>query len=204
MSATPAPAPAERPQRADARRNRDKVVAAARDAFAEDGLDAQMDAIARRAGVGVGTVYRHFPTKDALVEAMVVLKFETLAVEARRVLAEEDGDPWEALRDLLFFGGETHAADRGLSQVRATLPNHRFEAAARETGLQEAMAELIARAKAAGVVRPDVTVHDIPMVMCAVGAVVEAHEQGMPGSWRRILTLVLDGMRVSTAPPLPR
>ncbi len=74
-----------RPLRADAKRNRDKIVAAARDAFSEEGLDAQIEDVARRAGVGVGTVYRHFPTKDALVRAMVVDKMEAMTAMASRV-----------------------------------------------------------------------------------------------------------------------
>ncbi len=198
MSATPT----DRPLRADARRNRAKVVAAAREAFAEGGLDAQMDDIARRAGVGVGTVYRHFPTKEALVHAMVAEKFAVLAEEARRVLAA-GGDAWQGLRHVLFYGGETHAADRALAQVYSAMPSAWFEQAANDTGLRATMEELLARAQAARDVRADVTVDDVPMVMCALSNVVTAQEQGMPGSWQRFLTLVLDGMQACGASPLP-
>jgi AcrR family transcriptional regulator len=198
MSATPT----DRPLRADARRNREKVVEAAREAFAEGGLDAQIDDIARRAGVGVGTVYRHFPTKEALLHAVVAWKFAVLAAEARRVL-DADGDPWAGLRHVLFHGGETHAADRALSQVWTALPNAVFEEAARETGLRPSIAELLARAQADGSVRADVRVDDVPMVMCAMSNVITAHEHGMAGTWRRFLALVLDGMRARDAAPLP-
>ena len=75
-----------RPLRADAQRNRDKIVAAARDCFSEDGLDAQMEDVARRAGVGVGTVYRHFPTKDALVRALVVAQMEAMTARGPEFL----------------------------------------------------------------------------------------------------------------------
>ncbi len=87
-------APGEQPLRADARRNREKVLAAARAVFSEHGRDAQMDDVARRAGVGVGTVYRHFPTKEALIEALMVAAFETIAEAAEAALEIED--PWEA------------------------------------------------------------------------------------------------------------
>jgi AcrR family transcriptional regulator len=86
--------PDDRPLRADARRNREKVLAAARAEFSEHGRDAQMDEVARRAGVGVGTVYRHFPTKEALIEALMVDSFQMIAAEARAALEIED--PWEA------------------------------------------------------------------------------------------------------------
>jgi len=194
--------PATRPLRADARRNREKIVVAAGDTFAEEGLDAQMEAIARRAGVGVGTLYRHFPTKDALVCALVEAKFAVLAEEARRILAA-GGDPWLGLRHLLFHGGATHAADRSMAQVWAALPNRLFDDAARDSGLQAATATLLERAQAAGAVRPDATIEDIPMVMCALSGVVSAHEQGLPGSWRRFLALVLDGLQAVDAEPLP-
>ena len=85
---------ADRPLRADARRNRERVIAAARAVFAEHGRDAQMDDVARRAGVGVGTVYRHFPTKEALLVALALDAFERVVAEARRAL--ENPDPWEA------------------------------------------------------------------------------------------------------------
>src|ERR1044071_6160977 len=92
----------ERPLRADARRNREKVLAAARAVFSEHGREAQMDDVARRAGVGVGTVYRHFPTKEALIEALMVDSFKSIAAEAERALDIED--PWEALTTVLWHG----------------------------------------------------------------------------------------------------
>src|ERR1041384_5426357 len=97
-------APGDRPLRADARRNREKVLQAARSVFSEHGRDAQMDDVARRAGVGVGTVYRHFPTKEALIEALMVAAFQTIADEAHRALDIED--PWEAFTSVLWRGAE--------------------------------------------------------------------------------------------------
>src|ERR1700756_2007672 len=92
--ATPRAA-APRPLRADAARNRERVLAAAREAFAEYGRDAQMEDVARRAGVGVGTVYRHFATKEALVDALLETRFRQAMERAREALALED--PWEAV-----------------------------------------------------------------------------------------------------------
>ena len=188
MTATPVP---ERPLRADARRNRAKVIAAARDVFTETGLDAPMEEVARRAGVGVGTLYRHFPTKEALVLGTVQAKFERLAEDARRLLAEEP-DPWQALRTLLLTGGERNVADRSMAQVWNALPPEVFTAAAVDSGLRTAAAELVARARTAGVVRADLTVEDIPLVMCGLAGICEA---GHGAGWRRYLELVLDGMR---------
>jgi AcrR family transcriptional regulator len=180
-----------RPLRADAQRNRRRVVDAAREVFAEHGLDAPMEEVARRAGVGVGTLYRHFPTKDALVRGTVAAKFERLAEHAQRVMAAEP-DPWEALCAVLRFGGEQHLADRVLSGVWHTLPPEVFTAASIESGLRAAGTELVARAQAAGEVRADLTVDDIPLVMCGLGGVVES---GHGAGWERYLELVFDGMR---------
>src|SRR5215211_6632834 len=104
----------ERPLRADARRNREKVLEAARAVFSEHGRDAQIDDVARRAGVGVGTVYRHFPTKEALIEALMVAAFESIAAHAQAALEVED--PWEAFSSVLWRGAEIMSADRALSE----------------------------------------------------------------------------------------
>src|ERR1044071_6862695 len=111
---------APRPLRADARRSRERVVTAAAVVFAENGRDAQMDDVARRAGVGVGTVYRHFPTKEALIEALMVATFRSIASEAERALEIED--PWEAFATVLWHGAEAMTADRAMSEVFASIP----------------------------------------------------------------------------------
>ena len=182
---------ASRPQRADARRNRAKVIEAARAAFAQYGLDAQMDDIARRAGVGVGTLYRHFPTKDALVRAMVADHMERMAERGRAAL-EEGGDPWEGFAGFLRWCGEHQMHDRALGEVLASQPTETFTDAVRSSGLEDVGAELLARAHAAGAVRDDVTAEDIPVVMCGLGAVRGSRG---PEAGRRYLGLMLDGMR---------
>jgi len=104
-----------KPLRADARRNRERVLTAARAVFAEHGREAQMDDVARSAGVGVGTVYRHFPTKEALVQALALDLFEGLLRGAREAMALED--PWEAFTQALWTGGNLLASDRAFTEI---------------------------------------------------------------------------------------
>ena len=101
--------------RADARRNRERIVAAARSAFEEAGMDAQMEDVARRAGLGVGTLYRHFPTKEALIGELLAEKFRLLLEGARDALEIED--PWEAFAGTLRRNAELMAADAAVQDV---------------------------------------------------------------------------------------
>src|SRR5687767_8360315 len=115
MTPTSTPTAASRAPRADAVRNREAVIEAARKVMGAEGLEAGMDDIARAAGVGVGTVYRHFPNKDDLMAALADCRFERLAEFAREALAE--ADPGEAFERFLHRGGELQASDRALSEV---------------------------------------------------------------------------------------
>lgn len=187
---------AERPQRADARRNRERVVAAARTVFGEHGREAQMDDIARRAGVGVGTVYRHFPTKQALLAALIVDAFDRITAEARRALDEPD--PWDGLTRVLWYAAENLAGDRALSEALASDVDIPGGATAGQAILVDAVAELMRRAQAAGSLRPDAEIDDIPMLMCGVGmGQIKGHRCTAP--WRRHLAIVIDGLRASSA-----
>lgn len=161
--------------------------------FAEQGLDAQVEAIAGRAGVGVGTVYRHFATKDALVEALVVEHFARLIVIAREQL--ELDDPWEAFAGQLRRGAEAHVGERALAQVHAARPELRRQVATRTPELLELGRELVDRAQAAGRLRPDFEVADISSVMCGLAGLAETD----PVCMRRHLEFVLDGLRASPA-----
>ena len=146
--------PGCRPMRADARRNRERIVKAARAVFAQYGRDAQMDDVARKAKLGVGTLYRHFPTKEALVRAVIVHQMATMAAMAAERLADEDADPWEAFSGFVLECAERHQRDRVLSQVLATQPSSWFRhAAIEETELAARATALLARAQAAGVAR---------------------------------------------------
>jgi AcrR family transcriptional regulator len=193
---------AGRPLRADARRNRERVLTAAREVFAEHGREAQMDDVARRAQVGVGTVYRHFPTKEALIDALVAEAFERLLAVAREQ-AQRDDDPWDALVTTLWAGAEILAGDRAVSAIMSEV----YGPVNVDLDLQLQMTEtttiLVDRARAAGVLREDVILDDIPMVMCGIGmATCKPHN--VPDAWRRHLTIVLDGLRAANASgPLP-
>lgn len=190
---------ADRPLRADARRNRERVLEGARAVFAEHGRDAQMDDVAKRAGVGVGTVYRHFPTKEALVSALAVSLFEQV-LEAGRQALEMD-DPWEAFKSALWKGGEVLSSDRAFTEIvgQAEVP---FSMEL-QTAMYETYSRLVERAKASGDLRSDVVMDDIPMFMCGIGmATVKPH--CCPHAWQRHLTVVIDGLKAANASgPLP-
>ena len=182
----------ERPLRADARRNREAILKAAKVVLAKYGTAAQMDDIARKANVGVGTVYRHFPTKEALVRALVAERMETIAGYV--VEALEDPDPWHGLVTSLWRGAELGAKDRALSQVFSETSQNFTECAVSRGEMVAASAELIRRAQEAGQMRPDATVDDIPVFMC--GVMQAMHQMGHdPNGWRRHLQIVIDGLR---------
>jgi AcrR family transcriptional regulator len=180
----------DRPLRADARRNREKVLAAAREAFGEHGREAQIDDVARRAEVGVGTVYRHFPTKEALLVALLEETFASIAARARATL--EHGSAWESLTAILWDAGESLAGDRALTEAMAA--DLTDEPCPGERELAAIATELMERAKAAGDLRPDAMVEDIPMLMCGVGAAM-SRPHPCDASWRRHLAILIDGLR---------
>ncbi|HEY6780406.1 MAG TPA: helix-turn-helix domain-containing protein [Thermoleophilaceae bacterium] len=191
-----------RPQRADARRNRERVLAAAGEAFAEYGRDAQMDDVARRAGVGVGTVYRHFPDKAALMEALLAARFEQFVEIGRRELEHED--PWTGLWNWLFACGELQAADRGFCDcIGEGIAAPRRGALVVDTGLAELNAAAFARCQEAGVMRMDAEPDDIPLLMAGVAATARREADAMGGSWRRHLGISLDGLRAPGSGQLP-
>jgi AcrR family transcriptional regulator len=194
---TPAPTESERQPRADARRNRERILQSARDAFAECGADAQMDDVARRAGVGVGTVYRHFPTKEALVAEIVRQKFRVMGENARAAL-EYEGEPFTVFADLLRTNAEFCARDAGIQEALTSFGESAWVYAQDELEeLYIPTAELIARAQRAGTMRPDVTVSDIPMLMCGVSATMP--QTGAGFDWHRHLEFVIDALRVQCA-----
>jgi AcrR family transcriptional regulator len=186
----------EKPLRADARRNREKVLAAARAVFAEQGVDAQMDDVAKRADVGVGTVYRHFPTKEALLNALTDELFAVIAVHTRTLLTL--ADPWEAFTRALWFGAEKTAGDRAFTEIMAAQQKWPARTCPGKEDLLVTVGELMERCKAAGVMRPDAIVEDIGLLMCGVGSASQM-EHPVPNAWRRHLAIVLDGLRAQAA-----
>ncbi|MDP1848809.1 MAG: TetR/AcrR family transcriptional regulator [Solirubrobacteraceae bacterium] len=186
---------AQRPLRADARRNREKVVAAAAAAFAEAGLDAQVEDIARRAGVGVGTVYRHFPTKDALVGALAEAHFGRLADTMEAALEADPGDGWDTFTATIWRIADAVAADVAWCEIVGGHPTAVRAASAGQGRLAAATSTLLARAQASGQMRPDVTFADISTIMCGFGHIAAAQRAGAAMDWRRYLAIALDGLR---------
>lgn len=183
-----------RPLRADARRNREKILAAATAAFTQCGLETQVEDIARRAGVGVGTVYRHFPTKDALITALAEAHFARLADIAEAALSEE-GAAWEVFAGAIWRAAEPAAADVAWCEIIAGRPNARDDLLPGQVRLADACSELIRRAQAVGAMRADADVSDIQTIMCGLGHVATAQRDGATLDWRRYLTIALDGLR---------
>ncbi|MGZ4268941.1 MAG: TetR/AcrR family transcriptional regulator [Solirubrobacteraceae bacterium] len=180
----------DRPQRADARRNRERILAAAKAIFAEEGIGAQMDDVARAAGVGVGTVYRHFPTKDALMECLVAEHFEAIITIEREALAIDD--PWEAFAATIRNGARLMADDTHMRQAMLRFPDSAWEHAQPQNGVVDELGDrIIRRAQAAGVLREDFSVADMPMIMGGLCASI-----GIPGAdWRRHVEILLAGLR---------
>ncbi len=178
-----------RPKRADARRNYDKVLAAAREAFAEGGESMALEEIARRAGVGIGTLYRHFPNRQALLEALYVGEVEEMCRSAAQF---EDADPWEALTGWVQGFIAYLATKRALAAELLDYldPDADLFKICR-TSLFAAGEPLLKRAQEAGVVRPDV---DIAELIQMVGAIRKIPSND-PAQIEHILGVALDGLR---------
>jgi AcrR family transcriptional regulator len=184
----------QRTLRADARRNHERIMTSGRELFARDGPEAQMDEIAARAGVGIGTVYRHFPTKEALLTAMVRERFQEFAEIA--TLAEDTVDPREALETVMRRSAEAVEGDMGFQLAMMGSNQLEWEGIEEQKAVLAAVVtRIISRAVAAGAVRDDFGFDDFAMVMCGTTATMYFK----PGSadWRRYLDIMLQGVRVS-------
>ncbi len=202
LTKTPAAPVAKPGQRADARRNHELVIEAARERFGKCGLDCQIEDVARTAGVGVGTVYRHFPNKEALLDALIDDRFERIAEKAAEALSHDD--PWEAFCDLMRWSAAYQADDRALSELLSQRPASGRRSAAK-AGLVEKTEKLIRKAQRSGQMRKDVVIEDVPTILCGLGGVVGAHEESMPAlNSERFLAIMLDGMRAPGTQKLPK
>ena len=181
--------PIQRPQRADARRNYEKLLAVARDVFAEDGASATLDDIARRAQVGPATLYRHFPTRQHLLEAVYL---EEVVAISRSAEDLADLPPWEALVQWLHEFVRYAATKRALANEMLTSIDRDAEVfQACRAALTAAGGALIERAQEAGVVRPDANFMDVARLLGGIAAI-----QGVePDEVERLLDIVLDGLR---------
>ncbi|HUI49119.1 MAG TPA: TetR/AcrR family transcriptional regulator [Acidimicrobiia bacterium] len=188
------------PRRADARRNRERVLAAAEAVFAESGLKAPVDEVARRAGVGVGTVCRNFPTKQALVEAVVGAMYETLLGEAETALA--DPDPARAFEQFVTGLPAFQARHRALADQMANERQLESASGPRDE-LLRAVSELVTRAQAAGAVRDDIGPGDVSMLFAGVAHATAVAGDLQPMLRERYVRIILDGLRAEHATELP-
>ncbi|HEY4895586.1 MAG TPA: helix-turn-helix domain-containing protein [Solirubrobacteraceae bacterium] len=184
----------KRPLRADARRNRERILVAARELFAREESDVQIDDVARRAGVGVGTVYRHFPDKEALMGELVRERFGVFNERLRTALEERDAEPFDALTGAIRDNAASVAEDAATRFAFMSGGERVFAHASAEREEFMVLAdELVERAHAAGQLRPEFIAQDIPMVMCGVCAAIDKRAAGW--DWRRHLELIIHGMR---------
>jgi AcrR family transcriptional regulator len=181
------------PLRADAERNRLRLLAAAKDLFATRGLDVTLDEVARHAGVGTGTAYRRFPNKDALIEALMVDRIGELAAIAEECL--EDPDPWAGLTGYFERALALQATDRGLKDVLFSAGRGRERVAHARRAIAPVVTKLVRRAVAAGVVRSDLSTSDVPLINFMLNTIVDFGRDVEPDLYKRYLAIVLDGLR---------
>ena len=187
--------------RADAARNRAAILAVASDVFAEQGLEAPLEVIAARAGVGIATLYRRFPTREKLVGAALVDKVAQYAQAAEQAL--EIPDPWAGFAGFVRRICELQAGDRGLSDLLSmTLAADEQIEQLRRTA-NDNVITLIERAKASGTLRDDFVGEDLLLLLIATAAVMQVTRADAPDAWRRFVALALDAFRCQDSPGLP-
>ncbi|MEH3154476.1 MAG: helix-turn-helix domain containing protein [Gordonia paraffinivorans] len=197
----PAADPSPKPLRADAERNRLRILDAARELFAQRGPDVTLDDIAAHAGVGVGTVYRRFANRDELLEAIVV---EHMGHVQKRVQEALDGDDaWQGIVDLVTFVSESMATDRGLAAVMMRVDPCAASVERAKGSLTSSVDAVFERGRRTGVLRDDVVESDFFAFFCMVRSIADLTETSVPGTWRRYLSLLLDSIRADgTRTPL--
>ena len=188
--------------RSDALRNRAKLVAAARELFAESGVDVSVEEITHHARVGMGTLYRHFPTKDELIDAVLEDAFDEIIRLAREAAAVDDA--WEGLTGFFERLLQLHAQNRGVKDIVALRGHGSRRAEAMRARLRPLLAEVVARAHEQGTLRRDFTSDDLPLVFWTANRVIEVTQDVAPDFWRRYLSLLLDGLRPAAATQLPQ
>jgi AcrR family transcriptional regulator len=181
------------------------LLGAAREVFAEQGVEARLDVIARRAGVGVATLYRHFPTRADLVEALFAERVDELLVVAQSALAEADA--WAGLVWFLEAMLELQRGDRVLKEIFLRYPPGEGRLARARQEMRQLFEQILARAREQGSLRADFTVSDLTMLLWSFAPVMDATAEASPRVWRRHLHWLLDGLRAESAtaqtePPL--
>ena len=197
---TPASAP-RKPLRADAERNRQRILDAARELFALRGLGVTLNDIAHHAGVGVGTVYRRFPDKQLLIEDLFEQQLEELAGMMQEAVA--DPDPWHGLTRFMTQALELQASDRGFKEVALGSEQTLAHGAALRARMLPMAAQLIERGHQSGELRDDFVPQDIPVAQLMIGTVIDAARDVKPDLWRRYLEIFLQGIRAHPSEPAP-
>jgi AcrR family transcriptional regulator len=197
--------PSVRPLRRDAERNRRRILDAAAVVFAERGLGASLEDIAHEAEVGVGTVYRRFPDKETLIDALFEEELDGIVTLAEEGLAIED--PWDGLVHFIRSAVARQAQNRGLKEILlgSRMGTMTGCGAVGRQRIEPLASALIQRAQADGSLRADVAVTDMPLLQFMAGSVVDYTREVDPEVWRRCLTVVLDGLRATpgAATPMP-
>ena len=190
----------DRPLRKDAARNRERILEAATEVFAARGLNVTLDEIADHAGVGVGTVYRRFPNKEVLIDALFEDRLAEMVAHFERGLSH--ADPWEGFVTAITDVVAQLAADQGLSQLLLTDKSSCHADRTRDL-LRPLSERLVERAHQSGELRDDLTGTDLPMIQTMLGTVANLAREVDPEVWRRFLTIMLDGLRARREAPTP-
>ncbi|WP_328745158.1 TetR/AcrR family transcriptional regulator [Streptomyces sp. NBC_00285] len=193
--------PAAQPLRSDAERNRERITVAARKVFARDGLGASMASVAREAGVGIATMFRRFPTKEELVDAVFIDRMDAYADAV--AVAVEDPDPWNGFVHYIETACAMQAADSGFADVLITTFPTAKALERRRDEAYEGMVELIGRAKATGRLREDFDSSDLVLLHMANAGVVSATGDAAPDAWRRVVALFVQSFEAPARGPLP-
>jgi len=187
--------------RSDAERNRDRIIEAARELYAADGLGVSMAAVAREAGVGIATMFRRFPTQDDLIAAVFADRMTAYGDAVEAALA--DPDPWRGFTGYVETVCAMQAADRGFAEVLTmTFPTAKALEACRAR-VYERFVELIAKAKATGRLRQDFTPEDMPLLLMANAGVIAVTGDVAPDAWRRLVGYLVQAFAVADPDPLP-
>ncbi len=188
---------AERPLRRDAERNRQRILAAAAQVFTDRGLDATLDDVARAAGVGVGTVYRRFPDKEALIAALFRARIDNLVTVAEDACGA--ADPWQAVVSYLEYAAAAMAGDTGLRQLMMFGTYDRDQVCYASDRMRPVITRLVQRAQASGDLRGDFEATDVKMIAFMLASLAEYAAAVTPDVWRRYLAMLIDGLRPSRA-----
>jgi AcrR family transcriptional regulator len=182
----------DRPLRRDAERNRQRILDAARELFAEEGLGVTLNDIAHHAGVGVGTVYRRFPDKAQLIEELFEQRLEDLVSVAGQAL--DDPDAWHGLKVFLRRALELQAHDRGVKDLITASTDGLERVAMIRSRLLPIGLELVRRAREAGQIRTDVAAQDLPVIQLMLSTLIDASRDVSPDLWRRYLGIITRGL----------